>query len=157
MTPPLALFWSASIGAAHLPPSAVIAQGRAMAEENPTLMGGPLCAPAPGWSPSIRVSTAAIPIALRRISVIAPPLLISGTWAGPAAEDREVLPRPREPPGPGGSDLDGVLHLDAAPAVLVVGRLHAEHHARLERHARRRIDGGRIVWLEGDARGHLGA
>ena len=44
MMPPLALYSSASICAAHLTPSPVMAEGPVMAEEKPTLMGGGLWA-----------------------------------------------------------------------------------------------------------------
>src|SRR5262249_26383193 len=67
------------------------------------------------------------------------------------SDDREVLTRAGQRARAAGRDLDGVLDLHAAPAVLVVRRLHAEDHAGLERGARRGVDGRRVVGLEPDA------
>src|SRR5712692_8413578 len=147
MMPPLALYSSASNWAAHFTPSPVIAEGPVMAEANPTLMGGADCASPPGRSPpSTRASTIAIPIVLRRVSVIA-----LSPRSALSTEDRQLLARLGEPAYAAGGDLDGVLDLDAAPAMFVVGRLHAEDHAGLQRGVGRRVDGGRIVGLEPDA------
>src|SRR5713226_1815375 len=122
MMPPLALYSSASNWAAHFTPSPVIAEGPVMAEANPTLMGGADCASPPGRSPpSTRASTIAIPIVLRRVSVIA-----LSPRSALSTEDRQLLARLGEPAYAAGGDLDGVLDLDAAPAMFVVGRLHAE-------------------------------
>src|SRR6266852_9335672 len=150
MMPPLALYSSASICAAHFTPSPVTAEGPVMAEENPTLMGGPPCACTPGRSPpSHSSSPTPIPIVPRRISVIALSSL------GFSAEDRQLLARLGEPADAAGGDLDRVLDLDTAPAMFVVRRLHAEDHAGLQRGVGRRVDGGRIVGLEPDAVPHV--
>src|SRR6185295_8738179 len=150
MMPPLALYSSASIWAAHFTPSPVIAEGPVIAEENPTLIGGPPCACTPGRSPPRSNSTSPTTIAIvpRRIRLIA--LSSLGSPSGFLAEDRQLLARPGEPADTAGGDLDGVLDLDAAPAMLVVGGLHAEDHAGLQRGVGRRVDGGWIVGLEPD-------
>ena len=54
-------------------------------------------------------------------------------------------------------DDDHVLDLQAAPAELVVGRLDAQHHARLEHVAARRRDVGKIVAIDADAVAHMAA
>ena len=70
MMPPLALYSSASIWAAHLTPSPVIAEGPVMADENPTRIGGAPCAPAGGASAaSPQVSPTAIAIPIKRCPV----------------------------------------------------------------------------------------
>src|SRR5262245_25122345 len=149
--PPLVLYSSTSIWAAHFTPSPVIADGPVIADENPTLIGGLPCAPARGRSPptsrTVATATASTP---RRIRVIAFSFCFPATGRGDSAEDRQLLARLSQLPHAGGGDLHGVLDLDAAPAVLVVGRLHAEDHARLERHAGRGVDGRRVVRLEPD-------
>src|SRR5262249_61772472 len=67
------------------------------------------------------------------------------------SDDREVLTRTRQRARATRCDFDRVLDLHAAPAVLVVRRLDAENHARLERGVGRRVDRRRIVGLEPDA------
>src|SRR5260370_35093049 len=74
MIPPLALYSSASIWAAHLTPSPVIAEGPVMAEENPTRIGGAVCAPAGGASaagPQASATAIATPIARDPVPLIA--------------------------------------------------------------------------------------
>src|SRR5262245_50898228 len=120
--PPRALYSSASIWAAHFTPSPVIAEGPVMADENPTLTG------AARGAASARASAAAAATVrqmesgwVRRIGV---------SWCSASAEDVQFLARARERAHARGRDLDGVLHLHATPAVLVVRCLHAEDHAR---------------------------
>src|SRR5438093_4501756 len=52
---------------------------------------------------------------------------------GGSADHGQLRARAREQARTRRGHLDGVLHLDPAPAVLVVGGLHAEHHPGLER------------------------
>ncbi len=71
--PPLALYSSASIWAAHFTPSPVMADGPVMADAKPTRIGGAPCAPAPGTlppSPTASAAATAIPITPRPIRVI---------------------------------------------------------------------------------------
>src|SRR2546428_1415549 len=68
----------------------------------------------------------------------------------PSPDDREVLARACEPPRAAGGHLDRVLHLNAAPAVLVVRRLDAKHHARLQPRLGRRVERRRVIRFEPD-------
>src|SRR5262249_21229517 len=136
MTPPLALISSTASWAPHFTPSPVMAAGPLMAEANPILMGG-ACAPAENAMTSSRAS-----VRTYRIVVS-------------LSDDREILAGARERARAARRHLDGVLDLDAAPAVLVVGRLHAEDHAGLQRSAGGGIDRRRVVGLEPDAVAHV--
>src|SRR5918996_1910893 len=133
MMPPLALISSTARVAPQRTPSPVMAAGPLIAEAKPMRIGG-------AWAP---VETA-------RSSRVAS---VSASRMGVSllSDDGEVLAGPGERPRAGRGHLDGVLDLDAAPAVLVVGRLHAEHHARLQRGGRRGVDRRRVVGLEPDA------
>src|SRR5260370_38040686 len=74
MMPPLALYSSASIWAAHFTPSPVIAEGPVIAEEKPTRIGGAVCAPAGGASaasPQASPTAIATPVARYPVRVIA--------------------------------------------------------------------------------------
>src|SRR6185503_6311142 len=134
MTPPLALISSTASVAPHRTPSPVMAAGPLIAEAKPILMGG-------AWAPAENAMTS------RRASVSAS----RGMTVSLLSDDGEVLAGPGERARAAGGDLDGVLDLDAAPAVLVVGRLHAEDHAGLQRGVRGHVDRRRVVRLEPDA------
>ena len=93
--PPLALYSSASIWAAHFTPSPVIAEGPVMAEEKPTRIGGALCAPAAG---ALRAEPEASPTA---IAIADRPVVRSVSSRSPrsaSAEDLQFLARLGEPP-----------------------------------------------------------
>src|SRR5262245_26028578 len=113
-----------------------MAAGPLMAEAKPIRMGG-------AWAP------AASAMSSRVASVIASRMTVS------LADDGEVLARAGEGAGAAGRDLDGVLDLHAAPAVLVVRCLHAEDHAGLQRGVGRGVDRRRIVGLEPDSVSHV--
>src|SRR5689334_11955544 len=134
MTPPLALISSTASVAPHRTPSPVIAAGPLIAEAKPMRIGG-ACAPA---ETAMRSSVATV--STGRMMAISS-----------LADDREVLARARQRARAARCDFDRILDLHAAPAVLVVRRLDAEHHAGLERGAGRRVDRRRIVRLEPDA------
>src|SRR2546422_6734473 len=139
MMPPLAFSSSTAMVAPHTTPSPVMADGPLIADAKPTRTG---------WAQAGAAATTVINSA-RMIPMCRLPV---SPWS---ADDREVLARAREPPRAAGGDLHGVLHLDAAPAVLIVGRLHAEDHAGLEQGRRRRVDRGRVIGLEPDAVAHV--
>src|ERR1044072_5365792 len=109
--PPLALYSSANIWAAHFTPSPVMAEGPVMAEENPTRIGG-----APRGEPPAQ------PARDRDPDPSASDPCHRALLARPSAEDLQFLARLREPAHAGRRYLDRVLHLDLAPAVLVVRR-----------------------------------
>src|SRR6267378_7510730 len=136
MMPPFALISSTASVAPHRTPSPVIAAGPLIAEAKPMRMGG-ACAPTDNAPAEIAASTR-VTRAVRMKG-----LLLSN-------HHREVLAGAGERARAGRRHLDGVLDLHAAPAVLVVGRLDAEHHAGLERGVRRRVDRRRVVGLEPD-------
>src|SRR5919109_4335371 len=132
MTPPFALISSTASVAPQRTPSPVIAAGPLIAEAKPTRMGG-------AWAPAeTAMRSSAATVSASRMA------------ASSLSDDREVLAGARERARATGGDLDRVLHLHAAPPVLVVGRLHAEHHAGLECGARPRVDRRRVVGLEPD-------
>src|SRR6266403_1806949 len=137
MMPPFALISSTASVAPQRTPSPVIAAGPLIAEAKPMRMGG-ACAPTDNAPAEIAASTR-VTRATRMKG-----LLLSN-------HHREVLAGAGERARAGRRHLDGVLDLHAAPAVLVVGRLDAEHHAGLERGVRRRIDRRRVVGLQPDA------
>src|SRR5438874_10512337 len=132
ITPPRALISSTASVAPQRTPSPVMAAGPLIAEAKPMRIGG-------AWAPAetARRSTVA--------SVRASRMAFSSL-----SNDREILAGAGQRAGAAGGDLDGVLDLHAAPAVLVIGGLDAEHHARLERDGGRRVDGRRVVGLEPD-------
>src|SRR5687767_14972735 len=133
MMPPLALISSTAMVAPHITPSPVMADGPLIADENPTRIG---CG---AWAPAGTTARASITTA----STIRMRVSLS--------ENLQFLTGPGEAAHAACGDLDGVLDLDAAPGMLVVRRLHAEHHAGLEHRRGGRVDGGRIVGLEADA------
>src|SRR5262245_65930289 len=108
-----------------------MAAGPLMAEAKPMRMGG-------AWAPAESAMSS------RVASVIANRMAVS------LADDGEVLARAGEGARAAGRDLDGVHDLHAAPAMLVVGRLHAEDQPGLQRGVSRCVDGGRVVGLEPD-------
>src|SRR5262249_42560750 len=132
MTPPLALISSTASVAPQRTPSPVMAAGPLIAEAKPMRMGG-------AWAPA----EAAISSRVARVSA-------SRMAVSSLSDDREVLAGAGQRARAAGRDLDGVLDLHAAPAVLVIRRLHAEDHAGLERGVRRGVDGRRVVGLEPD-------
>src|SRR6266850_3261159 len=132
MMPPFALISSTASVAPHRTPSPVIAAGPLIAEAKPMRMGG-ACAPTDN-APAESAATS------RVTSVRATRMRISLS-----SQHGEVLAGAGERACAGRRHLDGVLDLHAAPAVLVVGRLDAEHHAGLERGVRRRVDRRRVV------------
>src|SRR6266571_2605226 len=157
MMPPLAFSSSTAMVAPHTTPSPVMADGPLIADAKPTRTG---------WAQAGAAATTVINSArmMRMCHLLvvdpSPPegervRVRGGAWRIRLADDRELRARAREPPRAVGRDLHGVLHLDAAPAVLVVGRLHAEDHAGLEQGRRRRVDRGRVVGLEPDAVAHV--
>src|SRR5207244_6469147 len=137
MTPPRALISSTASVAPQRTPSPVMAAGPLIAEAKPMRISG-------AWAPAETAMRSMV------ASVRASRLAFSSL-----SNDREILAGAGERAGAAGGDLDGVLDLYAAPAVLVIGCLDAEHHARLERGGGRRVDGGRVVGLEPDSVGDV--
>src|SRR5215470_9005515 len=115
ITPPLALISSTASVAPHRTPSPVIAAGPLIAEAKPMRIGG-ACAPA---ETVMRSSVATV--STSRMMAISS-----------LADDREVLARARQRARAARCDFDRILDLHAAPAVLVIRRLDAEHHVGLE-------------------------
>src|SRR5437879_4225431 len=142
MMPPLALISSTASVAPQRTPSPVIAAGPLIAEAKPMRMGG-ACAPADNAPAESAASS-------RVTSASASRMIASSLARCCSSDNGEVLAGPGQRPRAGRRHLDGVLDLHAAPAVLVVGRLDAEHHAGLERGVRRRVDRRRVVGLEPD-------
>src|SRR5262245_17022967 len=134
MTPPLALISSTASVAPQRTPSPVIAAGPLIAEAKPMRIGG-------AWAPAETAMRSSVATASTgRMMAISS-----------LSDDREVLARARQRSRAARRDFDRVLDLHAAPAVLVIGRLHAEDHAGLERGVGRRVDRRRVVRLETDA------
>src|SRR5262245_31988856 len=107
--PPLALYSSTSIWAAHFTPSPVMADGPVIADENPTLIGGPPCAPAPGRPPPINqtIATATAVSTTHRIRVMEfsslfLPLPRLGGEGRVRGFHSMALPAPHPAPLPGG-------------------------------------------------------
>src|SRR5580765_7914776 len=95
MMPPLALYSSANIWAAHLTPSPVMAEGPVMAEEKPTLTAGGLWAATRGTpAPGARISAAMETIAMRRVR--GRRVRGMGSPSLGSAEDVQFLARARE-------------------------------------------------------------
>src|SRR5437773_11480895 len=125
MMPPLAFSSSTAMVAPHTTPSPVMAEGPLMADAKPTRIGwaqaGRAVAAVNNSARMIRMSV----LLWIRFSVGAPPRPTVGEVdrrvdcrATASADDRELRARAREAPRAVGGDLHGVLHLDAAPAVL---------------------------------------
>src|SRR5215470_1105674 len=131
MTPPLALISSTASVAPQRTPSPVMAAGPLIAEAKPMRMGGGAWAPA-----ETAISSRVARVSASRIAVSS------------LSDDRKVLAGAGKRAGAPRRDLDSVLDLHAAPAVLVIRRLHAEDHAGLERGVCRSVDGRRVVGLE---------
>src|SRR5882724_5023276 len=136
MMPPFALISSTARVAPQRTPSPVIAAGPLIAEAKPMRMGG-ACAPADNAPAESAVSSSVTRVRATRMRLPPSQSRRDPGWTGSAS----ALGRPY---------LDGVLDLHAAPTVLVVRRLDAEHHAGLERGVRRRVDRRRVVGLEPD-------
>src|SRR5438552_14584704 len=166
MTPPLALISSTASVAPQRTPSPVMAAGPLIAEAKPMRMGG-ACAPADDAPAESAASSRVMAISASRIMLssfllgaptsppnpptFGPPRRSRGGPRFLRSYHREILAGAGQRSHAGGCDLDGVFDLDAAPAVLVVGRLDAEDHARFERGGGRGVDRRRIVGLEPDA------
>src|SRR5215470_8312979 len=139
MTPPFALISSTASVAPQRTPSPVIAAGPLIAEAKPIRIGG-ACAPADNAPAETAMTSRMATVSTGRMMAVSS-----------LSDDRKLLAGARERARADRRDLDGVLDLHAAPAVLVVRRLHAEHHSGFERRARRRVDRRRVVGLEPDA------
>src|SRR5437773_1414009 len=166
MTPPLALISSTASVAPHRTPSPVMAAGPLIADAKPMRMGG-ACAPADDAPAESAASSRVMAISASRIMLssfllgaptsppnpptFGPPRRSRGGPRFLRACHREILAGAGQRSHAGVCDVDGVFALDAGPAVLVVGRLDAEDHARFERGGGRGVDRRRIVGLEPDA------
>src|SRR5260370_206056 len=135
MMPPFALISSTASVAPARTPSPVIAAGPLIAEAKPMRMGG-ACAPTDNAPAESAASSRVKRVRATRMKG----LLLSN-------HNGEVLAGAGELACAGRRHLDGVLDLHAAPAVLVVRRLDAEHHPGLQRGVRRRIHPRRVVGL----------
>src|SRR4029453_11003259 len=90
--------------APHFTPSPVMAAGPLIAEAKPMRMGG-------AWAPAESAMRSSVP------------MVTTSRMAVSLADDGEFLARAGERARAVRGDLDGVLDLHPAPAVLVVGRL----------------------------------